>query len=91
MLGTLIGTFIGKIISDPEKIGLNFAITALFVGIVYFQIISDKKIKIKNQLIVVFTVLISMYFCMGFMPCGLVILVSTLIGCIVGGMLKNGN
>ncbi|MFD1739746.1 AzlC family ABC transporter permease [Bacillus salitolerans] len=43
-IGTSIGTVAGSWIPDPEKLGLGFSFTAMFLALVYFQLTSLKKV-----------------------------------------------
>jgi len=86
---TMLGAMLGKIISDPEKLGLDFALVAMFIGLLYLQLISDKSISLKVQLIVVAVMLPLVYFGLIFISSDLLILVVTLIGCAIGVILKH--
>lgn len=86
---TMVGAMLGKVISDPEKLGLDFALVAMFIGLLYLQLISDKSISLKVQLIVVAIMLPLVYFGLIFISSDLLILVVTLIGCALGVILKH--
>ncbi|WP_368790859.1 AzlC family ABC transporter permease [Companilactobacillus farciminis] len=88
-VSTAVGAMLGKIISDPEKLGLDFALVAMFIGLLYLQLISDKSISLKVQLIVVGIMLPVVYFGLIFISSDLLILVVTLIGCTIGVILKH--
>jgi len=88
-VSTAVGATLGKIISDPEKLGLDFALVAMFIGLLYLQLISDKSISLKVQLIVVGIMLPLVYFGLIFISSDLLILVVTLIGCTIGVILKH--
>lgn len=88
-VSSILGAMLGKVISSPEKFGLDFAITAMFIGLLYLQMISDKSISLKVQLIVVGLMLPLVYFGLIFISSDLLILVVTLIGCALGVMLKH--
>ncbi|MEB3365398.1 hypothetical protein SDC49_23480 [Lactobacillus sp. R2/2] len=36
---------VGSFIADPKKLGLDFAIVAMFIGLLYLQVIGDKKLN----------------------------------------------
>ncbi|GEO59513.1 AzlC family ABC transporter permease [Companilactobacillus bobalius] len=86
---TMVGAMLGKVISNPEKLGLDFALVAMFIGLLYLQLISDKSISLKVQLIVVAIMLPLVYFGLIFISSDLLILVVTLIGCALGVILKH--
>lgn len=86
---TMVGAMLGKVISNPEKLGLDFALVAMFIGLLYLQMINDKSISLKIQLIVVAIMLPLVYFGLIFISSDLLILVVTLIGCALGVILKH--
>lgn len=88
-VSTAVGAMLGKIITDPEKLGLDFALVAMFIGLLYLQLISDKSISLKVQLIVIGIMLPLVYFGLIFISSDLLILVVTLIGCTIGVILKH--
>lgn len=87
---SLVGALLGNFISDPEKFGLDFALVAMFIGLLYLQLISDKSIKFKPQLIVVAFVLVATYIGIIFIPANLLTLVVTLLACAFGVVIKHG-
>ncbi|KRN77656.1 hypothetical protein IV43_GL000681 [Ligilactobacillus acidipiscis] len=86
---TGMGALLGSLITEPDQFGFQFAITAMFIGLLYLQIISDKMIQIKLQVEVILFVLLLTYFGMAFIPGNLLILVVTLLGCMLGVTLIN--
>jgi len=86
---TMVGAMLGKVISNPQQLGLDFALVAMFIGLLYLQLISDKSISLKVQLIVVGLMLPLVYFGLIFISSDLLILVVTLIGCAIGVILKH--
>lgn len=87
--GTLIGALLGSLISNPESFGLGFAIIAMFIGLLYLQIISDKSIKLGVQILVVIFTLLIVYVGLIFIPANLVILLATIVACFFGVVLKH--
>ncbi|MQS76356.1 AzlC family ABC transporter permease [Companilactobacillus halodurans] len=86
---TMVGAMLGKVISDPKQLGLDFALVAMFIGLLYLQIINDHSISLKVQLLVVLIMLPLVYFGLIFISSDLLILVVTLIGCTLGVILKH--
>lgn len=41
-LASAIGALLGNLLANPEKLGLGFAVIAMFIGLLYLQLISDK-------------------------------------------------
>ena len=91
LTGTGMGALLGSLITEPNKFGFQFAITAMFIGLLYLQVISDKTIQIKLQVEVILFVLLLTYFGMAFIPGNLLILVVTLLGCMLGVSLKHAH
>jgi len=83
------GALLGEIVKDPKSLGLDFALVAMFIGLLYLQVLSDFTIKKKVQFIVITVVLFLVYFGMIFIPSNVLIIVVTLIGCAIGVILKN--
>ena len=83
------GALLGGIVKNPKSLGLDFALVAMFIGLLYLQVMSDFTIKKKIQFIVIVVVLFLVYFGMIFIPSNALIIVVTLIGCAIGVVLKN--
>lgn len=88
-LSSFIGALLGNLITDPEKFGLDFALVAMFIGLLYLQLISDKSIKFNLQLIMIGITLVLIYFGLVFIPSNMLILVVTIIACAIGVILKH--
>lgn len=83
------GALLGGIVKDPKALGLDFALVAMFIGLLYLQVISDFTIKKKVQFLVIVVVFFLVYFGMIVIPSNVLIIVVTLIGCAIGVVLKN--
>lgn len=86
---TFLGAMLGKVITNPEQLGLDFALVAMFIGLLYLQLISDKSISLKVQLLVILIMLPLVYFGLVFISSDLLILIVTLVGCVIGVVLKH--
>lgn len=84
ILSCLIGALIGKWLPDPAQFGLDYALVAMFIGLLYLQLISDKHKRMKNRLLAMLTVTIVLIFLLRFLSAELAILVSTFAGCFIG-------
>ncbi|OCG16089.1 branched-chain amino acid permease [Gilliamella sp. wkB292] len=84
ILSCLIGALIGKWLPDPAQFGLDYALVAMFIGLLYLQLISDKNKSMKNRLLAMLTVTIVLIFLLRFLSAELAILVSTFAGCFIG-------
>ena len=88
-VSSVAGALLGGIVKNPYALGLDFSLVAMFIGLLYLQVISDFTIKKKVQIIVIIVVLFLVYFGMIFIPSNVLIIVVTLIGCAIGVVLKN--
>lgn len=84
ILATAAGAALGSLINDAKQFGLDFALVAMFIGLLYLQIINDHSKSIQLQLTVVFAVAIMMYFFMRWLPGELALLLASILGCFLG-------
>ncbi|POH19011.1 AzlC family ABC transporter permease [Fructilactobacillus sanfranciscensis] len=84
-----IGGSLGSLIPNPNKFGLDFAFVAMFIGLLYLQILADRTIAFKLQVIMVLVTLGLTYLGLIFIPSSLLLLVVTLVGCWLGVKIKN--
>ena len=89
VVSSVLGALLGGVIKDPKALGLDFALVAMFIGLLYLQVISDFTIQKKVQFLVIVVVFFLVYFGMIFIPSKVLIIVVTLIGCAIGVVLKN--
>ncbi|MGO2289770.1 MAG: AzlC family ABC transporter permease, partial [Lactococcus cremoris] len=88
-LSSLMGALLGNLLTNPEKLGLGFAIIAMFIGLLYLQLIGDKTLGLKLQLLMVGITLILFYFGLIFIPSNLLIIFVTLLVCAIGVGVKH--
>lgn len=88
-ISSVVGALLGSVVKNPYGLGLDFALVAMFIGLLYLQVISDFTIKKKVQVIVIIIVLFLVYFGMIILPSNVLIIIVTLIGCTIGVVLKN--
>ena len=84
-----IGGSLGSLIPNPNKFGLDFSFIAMFIGLLYLQILADRTIAFKLQVIMVLVTLGLTYLGLIFIPSSLLLLVVTLVGCWLGVKIKN--
>ncbi len=89
VLSSILGALLGGFITNPDKLGLNFALVAMFIGLLYLQMIGDKELPFKLQLIVVLIVLGLVYLGLIFIPSNLLIIAVTIVGCSLGMVIKH--
>ena len=68
---------------------MDFALVAMFIGLVYLQIVADESIDRRLQFVMVLVTLALVFFGMVFIPGNLLVLVVTLVGCGIGVTLKH--
>lgn len=83
--GGVLGSFIG----NPERFGMDFALVAMFVGLLYLQIIADDSLAKGLQFAMVFVTLALVFLGMIFIPKNLLVVFVTLVGCGIGVALKH--
>ncbi|WP_374286228.1 AzlC family ABC transporter permease [Lactococcus sp.] len=86
---TLIGAILGSFIPNPSQFGLEFAVIAMFIGLLYLQVINDRTKKLSLQLIVIGLVFLLFYVGLIFIPANLLILLVTLVCCGLGMVVKH--
>lgn len=89
VISSILGAILGNFISDPKKFGLDFALVAMFIGLLYLQVLYDKGLNKILQLIVIAITLALTYLGLIFLPTNLLIIVVTLTTCGIGVLIKN--
>lgn len=84
ILSCMAGAIFGGWISNPKVLGLDFALTAMFLALLILQLENIKKSKLKFYLSLICYVIIAMLvFCM-FVPSYIAIILSTTIVATIG-------
>lgn len=89
IVATALGESLASVIRNPQKFGFDFAIVAMFLGLLYLQVISDHQLKKSLQVVVIGITCLVTYCGMIFLPSNYVVIVASLMGCISGVGLKN--
>ncbi|WP_334325249.1 AzlC family ABC transporter permease [Gilliamella apicola] len=84
ILSCFIGALIGEWLPDPTKFGLDYALVAMFIGLLYLQLIGDKTKRLINRLIAMLTVTVLLVLLLRFISSEMAILISTFAGCFMG-------
>lgn len=84
IVATILGGILGEFIPDPEVFGLDFALVAMFLGLFLFQVEIPLKAKTKQTIIVLMSVIIVLYGLMWWTSPEIAVIISALVGCIVG-------
>lgn len=83
-LSTVAGNLIGGLVPKPQSLGLDFAVVAMFIGLLYLQIVTDRSKPLVRHIEVFLFVAILMVIFMRFMPGNTAILLATVLGCFFG-------
>lgn len=82
VIANILGGVFGEFIEDPTNLGLDFALPAMFIGLLIIQICQESKYK-KNVIIAVLTV-ISMFICSKLFSGNVSVIIATVIGATIG-------
>ncbi|OCA82005.1 AzlC family ABC transporter permease [Pseudobacillus wudalianchiensis] len=80
----VVGALLGKWVADPEKFGLDFALTAMFIALLVLQLESIKASKLKHYLLLIFLMVAAMYIFSAFVSVDLAVIFSTVIVATIG-------
>lgn len=82
IIATLAGAFFGQWITDPEKFGLDFALTGMFIGLLVLQMASRKKVL--KDLIVALSAVAIMIGTSFFLSGSMAVIAATVIAALIG-------
>lgn len=82
------GAMLGNWLPNPQQFGLDYALVAMFIGLLYLQLVSDRSKRKRNKLLVMGSVTILLVFLMRIMPAELALLLATLLGCVIGVLIE---
>lgn len=86
-----VGALLGKLVAHPEKLGLDFALVAMFIGLLYLQVIADKTLSVNLQIAVIVVEAVLIYVGLIFIPSNALLLVGTVLGCVIGVVIKHAH
>lgn len=89
ILSTLLGGLLGNLIPNPNQFGLDFALIAMFIGLVILQIDGELKTNTTKTILILLTVAFSLYIFSNLMTIELSVLAATLLGCGIGVFLDD--
>lgn len=84
ILSCVAGAIFGKWISNPETLGLDFALTAMFLALLVLQLQSIDKPKLKLYLSLVLYMIIAMVLLCMIVPSHIAVILSTMIVATIG-------
>ncbi|GGH18567.1 branched-chain amino acid ABC transporter permease [Paenibacillus segetis] len=82
IVATLAGAFLGQWITNPEKFGLDFALPAMFIGLLVIQFVS--RGKIAKDLVVAISAVVIVLGTSFFLSGSIAIIVATVIAATLG-------
>ncbi|RSU09930.1 branched-chain amino acid transporter AzlC [Vagococcus acidifermentans] len=89
ILSTMLGGILGEWLPNPEKIGLDFALSAMFIGLIVLQVERPMRKRTKQTVTTLLTVIVSLYVLMRWLSPEMSVLIATLLGCGMGVMLHD--
>ncbi|WP_430609617.1 AzlC family ABC transporter permease [Enterococcus sp. DIV0876] len=90
IIATFLGGLLGSFIPDPERLGLDFALIAMFVGLFLFQVERPLKKKTKQTVLILAAVVVTLVICMAHTTAEVAVIIATLVGCLVGTVTHHG-
>lgn len=84
----IIGAVFGKYIHQPEALGLDFAITAMFIFLAVSQFESIRRSKINTYFVLIICVIVMMLSLSLFMPSYLAIILASTIAALIGVVME---
>ncbi|MGO3733104.1 MAG: AzlC family ABC transporter permease [Vagococcus sp.] len=91
VFSTLLGSLLGDLIPDPNKLGLDFSLMAMFIGLVILQVTYPLIHKTKQTVIILLSVVGSLYVFTHIFSPELSVLLAMLIGCMIGVVTDDGD
>lgn len=87
-LSCLLGAIAGQWVENPEPLGLDFALTAMFVALLVLQIGEGISSKIRTSLTLILCTVIAMVVFSSFMPTYIAVLLSTILVAGLGAVME---
>lgn len=84
IISSVIGASLGQWIADPEMLGLDFALTAMFVALLILQLQQVASAKLKSMLLIVGYTILFMFLLMLFLPSHLAVIIATILAATIG-------
>lgn len=84
VLVTIIGASLGKWVSNPEALGLDYALAAMFISLLILQLSIVPSTKLRHFILLIIYVVLLMVGLSFVMPSHVAVLVSTIIAASIG-------
>lgn len=89
LVATLMGAIAGGFLKNPEKLGLKFAIIAMFIGLLWLQVVSDKQLSMLYQISIIIATLLVFYIGLIVISKNILIIIVPIIISYIGAQFKN--
>ena len=90
LVANLLGGLLGQFIPNPERFGLDFALTAMFLGLWLFQVQLPLKKRPRQSFRILLAVVVTLLLCMRLFSGEVAVIAATLVGCLVGVLTEGG-
>lgn len=84
LIASIVGALLGQWIAEPESLGLDFALTAMFVALLILQLQQVAPKKLKHMLLLVGYTTLFMFLLMLFLPSYLSVIIATMLAATIG-------
>ncbi|MCR8657581.1 AzlC family ABC transporter permease [Paenibacillus endoradicis] len=84
IISSIAGACLGQWINNPEMLGLDFALTAMFVALLILQLQQVASNKLKPMLLVVGYTILFMFILMLFLPSHFAVIIATILAATIG-------
>lgn len=75
---SILGAVVGKWIPNPESLGLDFALVAMFVALLILSLSAVERSKLMHYLILIAYMVVIIYFSLYFVPAHIAVLIGTI-------------
>ncbi|MDH6364946.1 4-azaleucine resistance transporter AzlC [Enterococcus sp. PF1-24] len=89
ILATGVGGILGNFLPNPEMLGMDFALTGMFLGLFVLQADLPIRKRTKQTILLLIVVCSSLFILMKFVSAELAVIIATLLGCLVGTVTQN--
>lgn len=89
LVANLLGGVFGQFIPDPNRFGLDFALTAMFLGLFLFQVEAPLKVRTRQTILVLAVVVAVLILLMSLATAEIAVIVATLAGCLAGVVISD--
>lgn len=88
LLANVLGGLLGQFLTNPNRFGLDFALTAMFLGLWLFQVELPLKKRTSQSLRILLAVVVTLLIGMRLFSGEIAVIAATLVGCLVGLLME---